>query len=174
MQGNLYFDFVAERLAFSPLCVTKGQRRVQREAGKRRLPLNPDAMLAYGILLERATKLGIARPEFYFFPENSRSDGTRPQKTWRMAWRNITRAAGLRVAKVSQSSASMHHGAARRRCARGRSIEHRWTRLAEDDGTLQPCPHGSKTQSTRRAVARSRSHATDCWNPRTTRELNLC
>jgi integrase len=68
------------------------------EAGKRRLPLNPDALLAYGILLERATKLGIAGPEFYVFPacENSRIDGTRPQKTWRTAWRNITRAAGLR------------------------------------------------------------------------------
>ena len=68
------------------------------EAGKRRLPLNPDALLAYGILRERATKLGIAGPEFYVFPacENSRIDGTRPQKTWRTAWRNITQAAGLK------------------------------------------------------------------------------
>jgi integrase len=68
------------------------------EAGKRRLPLNPDAMLAYGILLERATELGIAGSECYVFPacENSRMDGTRPQKTWRTAWRNITRAAGLK------------------------------------------------------------------------------
>jgi hypothetical protein len=38
------------------------------EAGKRRLPLNPDALLAYGILLDRATQLGIAGPEFYVFP----------------------------------------------------------------------------------------------------------
>jgi len=55
-------------------------------------------MLAYGILLERATKLGIDGAEFYVFPacENLRIDGTRPQKTWRTAWRNITRAAGLR------------------------------------------------------------------------------
>lgn len=68
------------------------------EAGKRRLPLNPDALLAYGILLERATKLGIAGSEFYVFPacENSHIDGTRPQKTWRTAWRNVTRSAGLR------------------------------------------------------------------------------
>jgi len=45
------------------------------EAGKRRLPLNPDAVLAFGILLERATKLGIAGSEFYVFPacENSRN-----------------------------------------------------------------------------------------------------
>jgi integrase len=68
------------------------------EAGKRRLPLNSDAMLAYGILLERATKLGISSPEFYVFPacENLHIDGTRSQKTWRTAWRNVTRAAGLR------------------------------------------------------------------------------
>src|SRR6516162_7482053 len=68
------------------------------EAGKRRIPLNSDAMLACGILLDRATKLGIAGSECYVFAacEHSRVDGTRPQKTWRTAWRNITRAAGLR------------------------------------------------------------------------------
>ena len=68
------------------------------EAGKRRLPLMPDAMLGFRILLERATKLGISAPEFYVFPacENNRIDGTRPQKTWRTSWRNLTRAAGLK------------------------------------------------------------------------------
>jgi hypothetical protein len=52
------------------------------EAGKRRLPLNSDAMLAYGILLERATKLGISSPEFYVFPacENLSIDGTRSKR----------------------------------------------------------------------------------------------
>jgi integrase len=68
------------------------------EAGKRRIPLIPDAMLGYRILLERAIKLGIAGPQFYVFPacEHSHIDGTRPQKTWRTSWRNLTRAAGLR------------------------------------------------------------------------------
>ena len=68
------------------------------EAGKRRLPLMPDAMLGFRILLERATKLGISAPEFYVFPacENNHIDGTRPQKTWRTSWRNLTRAAGLK------------------------------------------------------------------------------
>jgi len=68
------------------------------EAGKRRIPLMPDAMLGYRILLERATKLGISGPEFYVFPacEHGHIDGTRPQKTWRTSWRNLTRAAGLR------------------------------------------------------------------------------
>jgi hypothetical protein len=38
------------------------QALANAEQMRRRLPLNPDAMLAYGILLERATKLGIAGP----------------------------------------------------------------------------------------------------------------
>jgi integrase len=68
------------------------------EAGKRRLPLPPDAMLGFRMLLERATKLGISGPEFYVFPacEHNDIDGTCFQKTWRTSWRNLTRAAGLR------------------------------------------------------------------------------
>jgi integrase len=55
-------------------------------------------MLGFRILLERANELGIAGPEFYVFPacEHSHIDGTRPQKTWRTAWRSLTRAAGLK------------------------------------------------------------------------------
>jgi integrase len=68
------------------------------EAGKRRIPLNRDAMLGFRILLERANQLGIAGSESYVFPacEHSHIDGKRPQKTWRTAWRNLTRAAGLK------------------------------------------------------------------------------
>ncbi|MGA7920449.1 MAG: site-specific integrase [Candidatus Acidiferrales bacterium] len=68
------------------------------EAGKRRLPLMPDAALGFRILLERAEKLGVNAPRFYVFPacENNHIDGTRPQKTWRTSWRNLTRAAGLK------------------------------------------------------------------------------
>lgn len=68
------------------------------EAGKRRIPLNRGAMHGFLLLLERANDLGIAGPDFYVFPacEHSRVDGTRPQKTWRTAWRNLTRAAGLK------------------------------------------------------------------------------
>ena len=64
------------------------------EAGKRRVPLNSDAMLGYRILLDRASKLGIAGPECYVFPacEHLRLDGMRPQKTWRTSWRKLTRA----------------------------------------------------------------------------------
>jgi integrase len=68
------------------------------EAGKRRVPLNSDAMHAYRILVDRATKLGIADPESYVFPscEHLHIDATRPQRTWRTSWRNLTRAAGLK------------------------------------------------------------------------------
>jgi integrase len=64
------------------------------EAGKRRIPLNPDGKLGFRLLLNRAVALGIAGPEDYVFPacENGRIDATRPQKTWRTSWRALTRA----------------------------------------------------------------------------------
>ena len=130
------------------------------EAGKRRIPLNADAVLAYGILRERASKFGFAGPEFYVFPacENLRIDGTRPQKTWRTAWRKITRSAGLTGLRFHDLRHQMHHRTARGWCTRGRSVEHRWACFKEDDGALQPYPHGRKTQGTRRVVARRRRH----------------
>jgi len=68
------------------------------EAGKRRIPLNSDAMLGFRLLLDRAKTLGIAGPASYVFPacENSHIDATHPQKTWRTSWRALTRAAGLK------------------------------------------------------------------------------
>jgi len=68
------------------------------DAGKRRVPLNPDAVHGYRLLLDRARSLGIARPEFFIFPacEHGHIDGTKPQKTWRTSWRSLTRAAGLK------------------------------------------------------------------------------
>jgi integrase len=67
-------------------------------AGRRRIPLNSDAIHGFRLLLNRASKLGIALPECYVFPscENSHIDATRPQRTWRTAWRNLTRVAGLK------------------------------------------------------------------------------
>jgi integrase len=50
------------------------------------------------LLVDRATKLGIARAECYVFPscENAHIDAARPQKSWRTAWRNLTRASELK------------------------------------------------------------------------------
>lgn len=68
------------------------------EAGKRRIPLNSDAMLGFRLLLGRAKTLGITGPASHVFPacEHSHIDATRPQKTWRTSWRALTRAAGLK------------------------------------------------------------------------------
>ena len=62
------------------------------EAGVRRVPLNTDAMLGFRILKERASKLGIDGPNSYVFPacEHWHFDPTRPQKSWRSAWRALT------------------------------------------------------------------------------------
>jgi hypothetical protein len=67
------------------------------EREDRRLVVLPDAMIGFRILLERANKLGISGPEFYVFAacEHGHIDGTKPQKTWRTSWRNLTRVAGL-------------------------------------------------------------------------------
>jgi integrase len=66
------------------------------------------AVWAVARLLERARKLGASEPEHYLFPafkfrhtkEGQQAAGagfdpTQPMKTWRTAWRNLTKAAGL-------------------------------------------------------------------------------
>jgi integrase len=60
--------------------------------------LNPDAMLGFRLLLDRAGTLGMGGPKSYVFPacEHLHIDATRPQKTWRTSWRKLTRAAGLK------------------------------------------------------------------------------
>jgi len=68
-------------------------RKSKSEAGERVIPLNNDAWNAVLLLYDRAKKLGDVRPEHYVFPacEASRFDPTLPQKSWRTAWRNLTR-----------------------------------------------------------------------------------
>ena len=68
------------------------------DAGARRLPLNLDALSALAKLRERAEALGIVSPDHYVFPacEHGHIDPTRPQKTWRTAWRSLTKKAGLK------------------------------------------------------------------------------
>jgi integrase len=88
-------------LRWSDVDLFEGVMRIpdsKTEAGKRRVPLNSDAIHGFRLLVDRATRLEIVRPECYVFPscENSHIDATRPQKSWRTAWRNLTRAAGLK------------------------------------------------------------------------------
>jgi len=69
-------------------------RQSKTEAGERVIPLNAEAMQAIQELLKRAKTLKGAKLDNYVFPacENSKIDPTRPQTTWRTAWRRLTRA----------------------------------------------------------------------------------
>ena len=66
-------------------------QRSKTAAGERRIPLNGDAMAALARLLERARHLGSSAPDHFVFPacENLKVDPTRPQKSWRTAWRKL-------------------------------------------------------------------------------------
>lgn len=76
------------------------------DAGCRLIPLNESAMWAATRLLERAQLLGASEPEHYLFPARVRRgisgrttsgyDPSLPAKSWRTAWRELTKAAGLR------------------------------------------------------------------------------
>jgi len=71
--------------------------RSKTEAGERVVPLNSDACAALVELHHRAEKLGAEAPDHYVFPacENGHFDPERPQKSWRTAWRRLTKKAGL-------------------------------------------------------------------------------
>jgi integrase len=66
-------------------------RRSKTAAGHRPIPLNGDAMAALARLLERARAHGCSEPEHYVFPtcEHLTFDPSRPQKSWRTAWRKL-------------------------------------------------------------------------------------
>ena len=78
------------------------------DAGERLIPLNATALLAAERLQERAKRLGAHLPEHFLLPADqgkhtkeplrttSGYDPNRHQRTWRTAWRALTRAAGLR------------------------------------------------------------------------------
>ena len=72
-------------------------RRSKTEAGERIIPLNVDAWTVLLELWERARVYGGTDANHFVFPacENGRNDPTKPQKSWRTAWRHLTREAGL-------------------------------------------------------------------------------
>ncbi|MGH9533530.1 MAG: tyrosine-type recombinase/integrase [Terriglobales bacterium] len=81
-------------------------RQSKTEAGERVIPLTPDAIAALMELRERAELFGAplrcaspgpVLPSHFVFPacENGRVDPAKPQRSWRTAWRKLTRAAGL-------------------------------------------------------------------------------
>jgi len=68
-------------------------RRSKTAAGARVIPLNGDALNVIVQLYKRAQGIGGDSSEHFVFPscENDRIDPTRPQRTWRTAWRKLTR-----------------------------------------------------------------------------------
>jgi integrase len=69
-------------------------RRSKTAAGLRSIPMNEDA---YGAVMElwgRASAFRGTQPEHYIFPacENGQMDPERHQRSWRTAWRSMTRA----------------------------------------------------------------------------------
>jgi integrase len=81
-------DFMGKTLT---ICKSK------TEAGERVIPLNADAWDTVLLLYRRAQGLGEIQPEHYVFPacKASHFDPTRPQTTWRTAWRSLRAAASL-------------------------------------------------------------------------------
>ncbi len=69
------------------------------DAGERSIPLNSQAYQAAEWLWNRAAKLGARQPEHFLFPARvpgRRHDPKQPQKTFRTAWRNLVKRAGLK------------------------------------------------------------------------------
>ena len=64
------------------------------DAGRRLIPLNGAAWQAIKDLYQRAEKVNGREQDHFLFPacENGKIDPTRPQTTWRSAWRSLTRA----------------------------------------------------------------------------------
>ncbi|MGA3317139.1 MAG: site-specific integrase [Candidatus Korobacteraceae bacterium] len=69
-------------------------RRSKTDAGLRVIPLNADAIGAMTSLYRRALELGPVHPDHYIFfaCERGAIDPTHPMKSWRTAWRTLTRA----------------------------------------------------------------------------------
>ena len=69
-------------------------RKSKTEAGERVIPLNTDAWAVILELYRRSQALGATEPSHFLFPacETAHFDPTRGIKSWRTAWRRLTRA----------------------------------------------------------------------------------
>ncbi len=72
-------------------------RQSKTDAGRRVIPLNSTAWEVVIGLYHRAEKIRGIEPDHCIFPacENGHLDPTRPQKSWRSAWRSLRNAASL-------------------------------------------------------------------------------
>jgi integrase len=69
-------------------------KKSKTEAGERVIPLNADAWAVILELYRRSQALGGTEPSHFLFPacETAHIDSTKPIKSWRTAWRRLTRA----------------------------------------------------------------------------------
>jgi integrase len=81
-------DFFASTIAI---------RKSKTQAGQRIIPLNADALDAIKALYHRASAIGETHPDHFVFAacENGTFDPTKPQKSWRSAWRSLRKNAGI-------------------------------------------------------------------------------
>ena len=84
-------------------------RRSKTEAGHRPIPLNDDAMAALSNLRKRAEAIESAEPDHFIFPACQRLqiDPTRPQKTWRTAWRSLVKETAKRAGNAAAKLAEV-------------------------------------------------------------------
>lgn|SRR5215469_1201686 len=91
------------------ICSTEWRRslRSKTAAGHRTIPLNGAAMAALARLLERARALGSSEPEHYVFPtcEHLTIDLSRPQRSWRTAWRKLVKETARSVGRQAARAA---------------------------------------------------------------------
>jgi integrase len=81
--------------------------RSKTAAGYRSIPLNGDALAALARLRKRSEILECAEQEHFVFPacERNRIDPTRPQKTWRTAWRSLVQTAAKAAGRKAAAGA---------------------------------------------------------------------
>jgi integrase len=79
---------------WTAMTITIRRQSTKTDAGATVIPLNADALVALMELRDRAEKLGSRDADHFVLPscEHGHFDGTRPMKSWRTAWRSLTRA----------------------------------------------------------------------------------
>ena len=79
--------------------LTVKRQSTKTDAGARVIPLTNTAVISLSKMFERIQLFcGELKPEYFVFPacEHGNVDATRPMRSWRSAWRGLTKAAGLK------------------------------------------------------------------------------
>jgi integrase len=84
-------------------------RRSKTQAGHRTIPINVGAMAALARLRRRDEAVGSSEPHHYVFPacERNKIDPTKPQKTWRTAWRSLVEETATRASDKAAKEAEI-------------------------------------------------------------------